>query len=490
MSSSPHRLERAFNPGTVAVVGDKKAGDYMWLKAQRTFKGKVYSVQIDERELPGIEALGVPNYRSLLDIPDEIDYVIVAVPRKVAPMVLQDCIRKQVGGVMFFTSGFSETDTDEGRALQQTMTRLAKQANINLVGPNCVGIYNPAIGLRHSPEQPAGEGGPAGFISQSGTHATFFSTVGYQNGIRISKSVSYGNAIVLDSTDYLEYMAQDEQTRVIGMYIEGVKDGRRFFNTLRETARRKPVLIWKGGQTAEGARATASHTGSLRESITTWQALIKQCGAIRVDNLDDMVDTIKAILYVKPMASARVGLIAMTGGQSVVISDSFARAGLEIPILTQRSFDRFGEFFIAVGGSYRNPLDVSPTFFGLEDPVMLQNLSRMLSILDEDGNVDTVVLEVSTPLLAPRFRRNQGLMQEVIGLLAGHRAKARKPFLVVLTPGNQEALALEMRAALVGHGIPSYPSFPRAAQALKKVVEHYIIHGAQAEMAASSVGKG
>ncbi|MDO8491047.1 MAG: CoA-binding protein, partial [Dehalococcoidia bacterium] len=422
--------------------------------------------------------------------PGPVDYVIVAVPRKVAPFVLQDCIKKQVGGVMFFTSGFAETNTDEGRALQKTMIDLAKQGNVNLIGPNCVGIYNPAIGLRHSAEQPAGEGGPVGFIAQSGTHATFFSTVGYQHGIRISKSVSYGNAIILDSSDYLEYMAQDKQTKIIGMYIEGVKDGRRFMSTLREAAKRKPVLIWKGGQTAEGARATASHTGSMRESITTWQALIRQCGAIRVDNLDDMVDTVKTLLYVKPTTSTKVGLIAMTGGQSVVISDSFARAGLEIPILTQRSFERFGEFFVAVGGSYRNPLDVSPTFLGFDDSAMLEHLSRMLDILDDDANVDSIVVEVSTPLLAPRIRRNAALVQQMVGLLSDFRSKAKKPFLVVVTPGNQEAQALEIRSALVERNVPSFPTFPRAAQALKKVVEHYIIHSTQPTVAAVAGGRG
>ena len=204
---------------------------------------------------------------------------------------------------------------------------MARESNLSLIGPNCVGIYNPKICLRHSIDQLCNDGGNVGFISQSGTHATFFTLVGEINGINISKSVSYGNAAVLDATDYLDYLGEDEDTRIIGMYIEGVKNGRQFFSSLREVAQCKPVLIWKGGVTDEGTRATASHTASLAGPPLLWDALIKQCGAIKVDSMDDMIDTIEALLYVKPTTGNRVGLAAMTGGQSVVITDAFVKAG-------------------------------------------------------------------------------------------------------------------------------------------------------------------
>ena len=313
--STRNRLDRAFNPRSVAVVGDKQALGYMWLRSLSSFKGKVYSVQIDPGEFPGIAELGVTNYLSLLDIPEPVDYVIAAVPRAVAPGIVEDCIRKEVGGVCFFTSGFAETDTGEGIRLQREIADMASAAGLNLIGPNCVGIYNPEIGLRHTAAQAYGEKGSVGFIAQSGTHATLFSIIGEQNGIKISKSVSYGNAVILDSTDFLEYLGEDEGTEIIGLYVEGVKEGRRFFDCLRHVARRKPVVIWKGGETEEGARATASHTGALAESGIVWQTVIKQCGAIKVDSLEEMIDTVKALLYVKPIKGTGVGLIAMSGGR-------------------------------------------------------------------------------------------------------------------------------------------------------------------------------
>jgi acyl-CoA synthetase (NDP forming) len=270
------KLHRAFNARTVAVVGDKKQSDYMWLRSMAHFKGKVYSVQLDPNELPGIEALGVPNYRSLLDIPNDLDYVVVAVPRAIAPRILQDCIKKNAGAACFYTSGFAETHTEDGLSLQKTLVQMAKDASFPLIGPNCMGIYTPSIGLRNSADQAYDVSGPVAFLSQSGANLVTFSQAAAASGVHISKSVSYGNAIVLDATDFLDYFKDDSDTQIIGGYIEGVKDGRRFFQLARELATRKPLIVWKGGQTADGARATASHTGSLAESMAVWEALMRQ----------------------------------------------------------------------------------------------------------------------------------------------------------------------------------------------------------------------
>src|SRR5512137_191819 len=199
------------------------ATGYVWQRNMSTFTGKLYSVQIDPSELPGIEQLGVKNYKSLLDIPEPVDYVLVAVPRAVAPRIIGDCIRKGVGGVSLFTSGFAETHSDEGASLQETLIQMARDANLNLIGPNCMGV-------RQDINQYHGQSGPVGFISQSGTHAIFFSQVGARHGLLISKSVSYGNGAVLDSPDYLDYFADDAETKVIGLYVEGVKDGRMFLD--------------------------------------------------------------------------------------------------------------------------------------------------------------------------------------------------------------------------------------------------------------------
>lgn len=203
------RLDRAFNPQCVVVVGDSGSNNFRWLHAQRRFKGKLYSVHTNPSSIESIKALGIENHTSLLDIPEPVDLVIVAVPRALAPGILDDCIRKEVAAAHFFTSGFSETDNEEGIRLEHLLTEKAKQANFYLIGPNCMGIFNPRIGIKQSVEQYDRFYGPMGFISQSGTHAIAFSMEAHLQGMDISKSVSFGNGVVLDSTDYLEYFSQD-----------------------------------------------------------------------------------------------------------------------------------------------------------------------------------------------------------------------------------------------------------------------------------------
>ncbi len=445
------------------MVGDKMANGYVWLRNMSTFAGNLYSVQIDPNELPGIQQLGVENYGSLLDIPEPVDYVLVAVPRGVAPRIIEDCIRKGVGGASLFTSGFSETHGRDGEALEEILVRTARQAGFNLIGPNCMGVFNPALGVRQDNNQYHGQSGPVGFISQSGTHAIFFSQVGARHGLLISKSVSYGNGAALDSPDYLDYLADDDDTRVIGLYVEGVKNGPRFVESLRRAARVKPVLVWKGGRGEEGYRAISSHTGSMAAPPLLWDSLVRQCGAIRIDNLDEMVDCLKVILYVRPPGGTRVALVAQSGGQSVVIADAFTRAGLSAPLLSQSSYDQFSSFFNTIGGTYLNPLDTSWHAPSIKDSI------RILDILSTDQNIDSVVAELSLPFLSQIWDYYPNHLDDLVSALAAFKARCAKAFLVVLSAGQLEEQAIAVRGKLAERGLPSFPTFDRAARALASV---------------------
>ena len=172
--------------------------------------------------------------------------------------------------------------------------------------------------------------------------------------------------MVLENADWLEYFAQDEATGFIAMYVESVRDGRRFFQLLKETCARKPVVIWKGGQTAEGKRATSSHTGAIAESMDTWDVVIRQAGAIRADSMTETVDILKALTTFAPFTGDGIGLTGGSGGQSVSMSDAFSKAGLRVPMLTRESFDRLEEFFQVIGASYLNPVDMG----GMNRPMM------------------------------------------------------------------------------------------------------------------------
>jgi len=464
------RLDRAFNPRTVAVVGDKRALGYLWLRSMSTFQGKLYSVQIDPNEIPGIEELGVANYPSLLDIPEEIDYVLCAVPRQISPRIIADCIEKGVGAVTLFTSGFAETETEEGIRLQEEIAETARKAGLLLIGPNCMGIYNRRLGVRHSWEQPAGDPGNVGFISQSGTHCINFSLVGSRQGIRCSKTVSFGNAVILDAADYLEYFADDSETEVIGIYLEGARDTRRFFRVLRETARRKPVVVWKGGVTKAGARAIYSHTAALATAPALWDAAMRQAGAVQADSLDETIDAVKTLVYCRPATGYRMGLVAMTGGQSVVITDAFERGGLEVPLLTDASYEKLSGFFNIIGGSYRNPLDSGGT---IGHGFLPQNLQKLLEILEEDSNVDAIAMEVGAGFLARRMRENPAILDSLLDILSAHRERSRKPFLAIAHPGHLEDVSAMIRARLLERSVASFTDFRSAARALRRAIDYW-----------------
>ena len=443
------------------------ANGYVWLRNMSTFTGRLYSVQIDPNELRGIHELGVENYGSLLDIPEPVDYVLVAVPRGVAPRIIDDCVRKGVGGASLFTSGFSESHSRDGDDLERALVKAARDADLNLIGPNCMGVFNPALGVRQDVNQYHGQSGPVGFISQSGTHAIFFSQVGARHGLFISKSVSYGNGAVLDSPDYLDYFAEDDATKVIGLYVEGVKDGPRFARSLRDAARKKPVLVWKGGRGEEGNRAISSHTGSMASAPLLWDSLVKQCGGIRVDNLEEMIDFTKSILYVRPPRGTRVALVAQSGGQSVVIADAFTRAGLTAPLLTRSSYEEFASFFNTIGGTYLNPLDTSWHAPSIRDSI------RILDVVGRDENVDSVVAELSLPFLSQIWDYHPSYLDDLVAALADYKARCHKAFLVVVSAGQLEEQAIAVRNKLTERGIPSFPSFDRAARALARVAGYH-----------------
>ncbi len=455
------KLDRAFNPRCVVVVGDSLYNDFHWLRNMKTFKGRLYSVQLNPQTIETIKAMGVENYTSLLDIPGPIDLVVVAAPRAVALNILEDCIRKDVAVVHYYTSGFSETGTEEGRRLERQLAERARQANINLVGPNCMGLFNPAVGIRQGFGQYTGVSGPVGFISQSGTHAIVFSLEMHLQGVEISKSVSFGNGIVLDASHYLEYLVRDEETKVIGMYLEGLRDGARFFRVLREVTAQKPVVIWKGGRTEEGGRAIASHTGSLAAPQVVWEAAVKQCGAINVSRQEELVDTLKALLFLPPVQGDRVGITGGSGGQSVAIADVFAEAGLKVPELTPESYRKLDKFYNLIGGGYRNPVDT-----GNQNQ---REIKSILKIIERDANIDNLALLIAVGWLNPRQLRS------FLTLLSGIKKRTQKPVMTIIpffTPKDMQR-AREVTLKFQDAGIPTFSTIERSARALRNALDYY-----------------
>ena len=465
-----HRLDAMFNPKTVVVVGDK-GPNYMWLQNNMPFKekgGNLYSVQLDAKEIEGIEKLGIQNFTSMADVPGPIDYALVAVPRQVSPFILKDLIAVGANGAGFFTSGFAETGEELGVKLQNTLVDMAKPANFNLVGPNCMGLYLPKVGVRFNNDAPIADDGKIGFLSQSGTHGIMFSLVAGANGMHLSRCASFGNAVVLDVSDYVDYLMQDDETDVIGMYVEGARDGRRFFETLKEACKRKPVVVWKGGQTSAGARATMSHTGSLASDQAVWEGMMRQCGAIVTNNLDETIDVMKALTLAKRPVGRGVALLAQTGGQSVSITDAFAKQGFDVARFTDKTYAELESFFNIIGGSFQNPLDMGGTVQG-----KTETLQRILSIVEADENIDAIVMELSAMFAARQWKAKPETLTDMLDTLKTHQEASAKPFFAVIHPAHEAEYIASIQPEFHARAIPVFASFERAAAAVKRVYDFH-----------------
>lgn len=462
------RLHRALNPARIAVVGDK-GPNYQWISNLSDFTGEVVSVQLDEKEIPGIEEKGVTNYSSLKDIPGDIDLVICAVPRQVTPFIVADAAEVGVGGISMFTSGFAETGEQEAIELQDRLVGICVKAGMPLVGPNCMGVYNRRLGVKFMAGQEHGEGGDISVISQSGTHGIGITLGAQRTGVKVARTISIGNAVVLNEVDYLDYLLHDEDTPAIAMYLEGVREGRRFFELLREATKVKPIIIWRGGRTVSGARAVQSHTGSLASNDAVWEGLVRQAGVISTRSIDETVDAIAALVHTPVSSKRGLGLVAMTGGQSVAITDQFERAGFAVPQLSQRSYDRLGEFFMTIGGSYRNPFDAASTI-GRET----ENLAKILEILAEDEAIDG---GVAIELGARGFDEHPERLAGMLDRLDQYRNDTGLPVVAMMPSGgamgDAEETTVRARRAVAERGFPIYPNFEQGAEAFARVVSYH-----------------
>jgi len=377
------RFEDIFNPRTVAVIGASDSDGFSQALTNTKLRDSLFLVNPKYKELHGKRC-----YAGILDVEDGIDYAVIAVPALLVPRVLVECIEKGVKAVHIFTAGFSETGIEERKVLEDEVRNIAK-GKISLIGPNCMGICCPKSGLAFVPDVLVKEG-PVGVISQSGTFAEQFLSIGSLRNVKFSKVISYGNAIGLDCPDFLEYLANDPETKVIALYIEGTRNGKRLKAALTEAARLKPVLALKGGVTEHGRRAASSHTGSLAGSPEIWSSLFRQAGVIQVEDFDELLDTALALSCVPLPSGKGIAIITNSGGFSVLETDLCVKAGLEVPQFTQETMAELRRMVPVAGTSINNPLDAWPIFYNM--PGTTGTLADAIKTLSRDKNIHSIVL--------------------------------------------------------------------------------------------------
>jgi acyl-CoA synthetase (NDP forming) len=479
MSEESLPLDRLFSPDSVAIVGASSnpfSGGYQFMRflIDQGFRGKLYAVNPKLSDL-----LGLKVYPSLMAITEpNVDYVISCIRADAVLSMLDDCSKRNVRLVHLFTARLEETGRAEETRLQSAILKKAKKLGIRILGPNCMGIYYPKVGLSFNHDLPR-ESGPVGGFFQSGGGAAEFVRYGALRGVRFSKVISYGNASDIDGTELLEYFVSDSETEIIASYIEGVKDGRRFLEALALAARKKPVIVLKAGRGKTAAKLALSHTASQTGSDKVWQAAMRQFGAVMVNSFEELTDQVVAFSFLPPITGKMVIVAGGGGGKSMVSADVWEEEGFELPDLSPKFRKRLKEKVPVLWDWVRNPIDAS-LFQGT--PVVDINLLEWLSNEDE-SDILVANLTQDDPLSNDIWQ--SALAANFVNSIRAIK-KNRKPVISVIETGEigpaemgrwkWKAIA-ETRRELADQGVAVFPSAERAARATKRLVDYWTWRG-------------
>jgi acyl-CoA synthetase (NDP forming) len=459
---APDPLWRAvFFPKTVVVVGKTtrpKAG-YLYLKAltNQGYRGKVIVVSTDAGDTMGYDAAG-----SIEALPDGVDYAIVCVPAREVSDTVRRLARRGVRVAHVFSSGFGDLGTEGGRRLETELKDAAREEGIRVIGPNCLGVFSPEVGLSYPPGIFPGEVGTVGFISQSGgtTQSLIWSSRVYS--FRLNKAVSVGNSADLCAEDFLEVMIDDPGISIVALYVEGTSDGDRFMELVGRGTRTKPIVILKAGLSEAGASAAASHTGIMAGNSLVWEAAIRQSGAVRVETFEELVQVISAFAKRKARTGPRIALINRGGGEGVVAADVLQRMGLFAPAFSPETRRALSTIMPSAGTGFRNPVDFSA--IGGYPGVF----EKMFDIVDADDNTDTVIYQHHIEF-AHLFR--EGYNQYLLDALVAFSERAKKTLLVVLPLYFSGEEWLRSFTYLNEKGVSTHPAIDGAAAAARSLAQ-------------------
>jgi acetyltransferase len=465
-------LEEVFTPRGIAVVGASVHS----LEGGISFGGLVV-LSLIQAGFPAVypinpkysDILSIPCFPNLLAVPGVVDHVVVNIPAEACLKLLDECAVKGVRSVHFFTAGFGESGYKDRAAIEQAMLNKARAGGFRIIGPNCTGIFIPRHRVTNSIGIPLDPGSVA-FISQSGGHAQNLPKFSGPRGIRFSKVVSYGNALDVNECELLDYFAQDNETEIIAAYIEGVRNGTGFAQSLAKAAVCKPVIVYKGGKTEAGIRAALGHTASMMSNISVFEALCRQTNTIQVDNLDDMIDILTALRFALPLPSGTgTAMIGAGGGPAVLGSDELEGAGLHVPRLSQHIQDELKRILPIDGSIFTNPVDT----LNLIDP---RAINVALRIVGSSPNIHMLVYHLGFHPISSwglgRFSTSS-FLESAIAVIRGARDAIGKPVLIALRPpedleGMKEFLATQN--AFVAAELPVFHSLRGLAGAMSRVV--------------------
>lgn len=444
-------MEFLYNPKSIAVIGasmdpGKPGGKPLVALRARGFKGTVVAVNPQHKEM-----YGFPCYPSLLDVPDEIELIVISVPAVLVMDVLQQAVTKGVKAAVIFTSGFGEVD-QAGMVVQKEMTAFARKHGIRLLGPNCLGLMNLTnsnmASFAHIMDLEPIRPGTLAFVTQSGALGAMIYQEATDGGVGFSSFASVGNEADTEVADHIEYLLTDPNAQVIGGYLEGARDG----DKLRRVAERallegKPILLLKVGRTRAGARAANSHTGSLAGDDQIYDAFFRQMGIIRINELSELVAFVHLHGSGGNFEKTRVAILGGSGGHGVMMTDICESIGLQVPEILGETRSKL-EAILPPFGSSKNPIDV--TAAAGQDPTLMTRALRVLSTTNE---VDIVMMQ--------GFVRDVESARDIVDVVKN----TKNPIVITVRNNNQPDL-VEPMALLRQSGVTMLAEGRQSAKAI------------------------
>ena len=472
MEEALRKLDAFFNPKTVAVIGATKKMDkaghvifknFSTSKSRGVFKGQLYPVNPNEDSI-----LGIKCYKTLTDVPGDVDLIVIIVPATVVPSVMEEAITKHVKACVIISAGFKEVGNVE---LEEQVVAVAKRGGIRVLGPNCLGVYYSKTGIDtlFLPETktlstgdeviatPRPMPGNLAMITQSGAFgsAALDFLTGRQMGV--SKFVSFGNKCDVDETDILHYLLYDRETHVTLMYLEDVKKGREFLEIAKKVTLKKPVIVLKTGRSSAGARAAASHTGAIAGTDKIYDAAFEQGGIIRARDMDEFFGMGKALAMQPPATGNNIGILTDAGGPGVMTVDECEFLGLTVNKFSDDILKKFQELkdqnLILKISATSNPVDLTGS---VTDDQFITSADLMF----QDPEIDGIILL--------GLHHMPGLREKYIDGIVKISAKYLKP--IVMCDIGETEMALYTRSRFDRLCVPSYSSPEGAARAMKALV--------------------
>ncbi len=455
------QLDSIFKAKSVAFIGaTENPTKWGFRTIQRVLKsgyrGAIYPINPK-----GGEMFGLKVYPNVNDVPDDIDLAVFTVPAARMPEVMKSCVKKGIKGGVIISADFSETGA-KGKALEEETVRIARSGGLRFIGPNGMGIWTSAVQLNIALE-PEPTPGPIAFVSQSGTYGGSLAQIAKIKGYGLSKFLSIGNQADLKASDLLEYLLYDPDTKVVVFYMEGFKDGRRFFEIARKTVKQKPIVIYKGGSTPVGARATMSHTASIAGADEIFDAMCRQAGILRAREVDHLFVMAEALISGVLPRGKRVGIIG-SGGQGVVAVDSCVSQGLEVPQLDEKSRLKMKKNLPPHAPIPNNPVDFAG---GARTAVDEARMAEELAKLDY---IDGIITNV--PITHFRGRNIAAAVKNGIEgteILLSIPEKYGKPVIAMRWRGWGDEATISM---LRNAGIPMYESPENCARAMYALAQY------------------